>query len=497
MKKNSLTILWAIIICGATFLIANKYKTANAPSPEKPETQIKQEIEAPTTQSQIPPLTQETPQTTLFNEKSYAELLKEGDSLASNFYYKSAISKYEEAISKNPNSVEALNKLAEIYLKDNAPDKARQSFQKALKLNPNSNSIKLGIARTLLNEGKTEEAKTIFWELPESFAEARYYQALSLIIYDKTSEALEIFKALQNDENIPQELKEKVEIFTKTEEEISIFAKDDNLFARLKWIYALVKAEEHTPAISKTFALLNEKNNYRDAWIVMGYAYLQTGKTNDAIDALIQAREIDSNKPETMFYLGIAYFINNEFEKSIYYLQKAESLKFRPKDLLDLKMAEVYKARNDFEKSEQKYEALLNNGYNEIFVYENLINLNLEKINNQKKAFKYAEELYKKHPDQAKTHLLLAKIYFETNNLKHAKTFINNALTKDQSIAEIYFLMGKISEKENKNTMAKEYYQMAGILNQDEEITKKSIDRINIINASISNKQYQVNLFQQ
>lgn len=496
MKKHSLTIIWAIIISGTSFLIANKFINTDTPGTEnaiiKNIVQETQEIETVVKTSSTP---QET--VTLKNEKTFAENLKEGDSLFLNYYYKSAINEYTQAISKNPNSTEALKRLAEAYIKDNEPALAEETFKKALQITPDSNEIKLGIARSLLNQNETEKAKTIIWELPTEFTPARYYQAISLVLYEKYDEANKIFEELNNTENVSAKIKSNSEIFISAKEKIDLYAKDDVLFAKLIYLYALSLSEEYNSAIPQLFALINEKTNYRDAWIVLGFSYLNAGKYNEAIDALIKARDLDSEKPETMFYLGIAYFANNELEKSIYYLQKAQTLKFKPSDLLELKLAEVYNARNDFKKAEEKYESLLNNGMKEIAIFENLINLNLDKLNNPKKAFEIALKLYELYPNDIKTQILLSKIYIQTNNIKYAKTYLNNALTMDQSNAEIYYYMGKVSEAENKQLMAKEYYNTAYILGYYTDIAKKSADRLNIINSNLLNKTYQVNLLQQ
>ena len=489
MKKKSLILMWAIIISGTTFLIGNKIKDLKTPTTTPPTQNIIKEESL---------VSENNPEETQ-NEstKTFAEHIREGDKLFANYYYKSAISEYKKAIEKNPNEILAYKRLAETYLKNNEPEFAEENFKKALVFSPNSNDLKLGIARAYLNQNNTEDAKKIIWDIPETHLEARYYQGISMILYEKYDDAIKIFNELVKNSETSQSIKNKSENFIKTKETIELYAKDDKLFAKLYYFYTLSINDEYISAIPHLFSIINEKNNYRDAWIVLGYSYLRANKLNEAIDSLIKARDLDPEKAETSFYLGIAYFSNNEIEKAVYYLQKAQSLNFKNKDLLDLKLAEVYNARNDFEKSEAKYNELLNRGNTEITIFENIINLNLEKLNNPKKAFEIAENLYKKHPEEAKTHLLLSKIYINTNNLKHAKSFLNYALNLDQTNPEIYFYMGKISEIENKHSVAKEYYQVAISLGYHEEIAKKSLDRINIINSFLNNKSYQVNLLNQ
>ncbi len=496
MKKHSLTILWTVIICGTTFLFANKYKTTNEQIKEPPNLHNIEDTGENSSTEENPNGNNTVEEITLEDTKTFAEHIKEGDRLFSLYYYNSAIEEYLKASEKNPSSSEANKRLAEAYLKNNQADKAETYFKKALEIAKNSNEIKLGLARSLLNQGKKEEAKTLIWEIPGEYLPARYYQAITLILYEKPNDAKNVFEELTQNESLDKNIKDKCKIFIKAFENASLVP-DDPLYAKLQYLYALSKNGEGASAIAPLFAIVNEKNNYRDAWIVLGYSYLSSGKISDAIDALLQARELDSEKPETNFYLGIAYFANNEFEKALYYLQKAKALKFSDTNLIELKMAEIYSARDDFKNAEEKYESLYKNGNTSIAVYENLINLNLEKLGDAKKAYAYAEKLYKDHPENPLTYILISKIYVETKSLKLAKEFITQALEMDQTIPEIYLVMGKISELEGKKLMAKEYYNTAYILGYHSQIARIATERLNLINASISNSNYQVNLLNQ
>jgi Flp pilus assembly protein TadD len=493
MKKHSITILWTIIICGGTFLFANKYKSSTIPTlpPEN-----LHNIEETTPETNTKENSSEVEEITLEDTKTFAQHIKEGDRLFAMFYYNSAIEEYLKATQKNESSSDAKRRLAEAYIKNNQPELAETYFRKALEIAKTSNEIKLGLARSLLNQGKKEEAKTLIWEIPNEYLPAKYYKAITLVIYEKPNEAEKIFKELEKQENTDDSIKEKSEIFLKAFENASLVP-DDPLYAKLQYYFALSKNGEQVSAIPLLFSIVNEKNNYRDAWIVLGYSYLSSGKIKEAIDSLLQARELDSEKPETNFYLGISYFANNEFEKALYYLQKAKSLKFPDTNLIELKMAEIYSARNDFINAEEKYESLLKNGNTNIAIYENLININLEQLNNPKKAYTYAEKLYKDHPSNPLTFILISKIYIEAKSLKLAKEFITQALEMDQTIPEIYLVMGKISELEGKKLMAKEYYNTAYIMGYNSIIAKKATERLNLINASLSNSNYQVNLLNQ
>ena len=72
-------------------------------------------------------------------------------------------------------------------------------------------------------------------------------------------------------------------------------------------------------------AATNKDINYFQVALNQGIAALNLKKPDDAMKGLISAYKINSNNFEVNYYIGLAYYQNNAFDKAIPYLRKAAS----------------------------------------------------------------------------------------------------------------------------------------------------------------------------
>jgi len=484
MKRHTLTILWAIIISGTVFLIAHQFR--ETPPPEKEPEFI--------TQEQADIIVTEEDSTIEVESKSFSEHIAAGDKYFEEFYLEEAIAEYKKATEAEPNSTVALKKLAEAYLINNEPIKAEEIFLKAEKIAPNSNEIKLGLARSMLAQRKIEEAKTLIWTLPAEDPEARFYQALTLVIFNKPEEARPVFENLASSPNVKDEIREKAQIFAEKYAIFDSFTEEDPLFLKCMLAYSLTQVREFESAIPMLFEIIDEKNNYRDAWIILGYSYLQTDKIPDAIDALNQAKEMDDEKPQTLFYLGLAYFANDEIEKAIFFLEKAKVYGFEPLDILELKLAELYTIVEDFSKAASKYEKVIEINPKSIDPFVALVNIQIEELNNYERAFAYAEYAFKRFPSDPKSFNLIGKSFIYLKKYDKAKDYLTNAIKLDPQYADPYLNMGLLNEKQDLFLLSKEYYRQAYALGQKSETARTAAKGFNRVNKKLINKNYQINV---
>lgn len=489
MKNYAITILWTIIISGSIFVITNKLKNEN----KTPQEIIPPEIinEDPVKSITTDPIIVEDN-----SEINYLEHIEKGNKLLEDGYIDSAIEEYLQAAQKNPTSASTIKKLADTYLKNNQAENAETYYRKAQELAPKSTEITMGIAKSLLNQGKYDEAKNIIWELPIENLEARFYQGLTLIIYDKKEEAQKIFEEIYTTEQkIDPKLKENVKLFLDSYTKFDYFTDSDPLFLDLMLASSFSMIEEYNTAIKLLFDIINQKNNYRDAWLVIGYSYLNINKNADAIEALLQAKELDQEKPETLFYLGLAYYANEETEKAIFYLEKAKTNGFKPIDIIDIKLAELYKVRKNFKKSAALYEKLIKTNKN-LNLYAEAIKINIDELNDIQKAISLSKKAVTLFPESAMSHYLLAWAYLENSDFTQAKKYLSNSINLDPSLAEAYLGTGKYNEKLGNYVLAKEYYKQAFVLGKGQEIATIAANNYNTLNKINTNKNYQINISQ-
>lgn len=298
--------------------------------------------------------------------KTINDYLKLADGYLENGYADKAIDNYIRALELDPDSVNTLVLLGEAYLKNNQPDKAKEVFTSASNLNKNSTDIKIYIAKTFLAAREIEKAKDIIWSLDENNIRVKYYKAIILILYKELDNAKKIFEEIAKNDTLKSapKIEENTKKFLDAYTTFSYYKESDQVFLELLLAKALIDVQEYQTAIPLLFSILNTKNNYRDAWIVLGYAYLNINKPNDAIDALMQAKDLTSDKPETLFFLGLAYFAKNDIDKAIYYIAQADKYGYEPKDQINLKLGDLYSLKADFKKAKEYYKEAYEAGKN-------------------------------------------------------------------------------------------------------------------------------------
>jgi len=505
MRKVFLTITWAIIISGSIFLIINKIKTnyLSKNDSEITSTKIVRNTLATTVtdnidiSTNIDPIENIDTQTNITNSNKTADYIakvKEADSLFEQKKYEEAIKLYEEALLIQNNSTETLKKLGISYMKIQKYADSYSTFEKASEIAPKSNEIKLYLAKNLLNMNRNEEAKKIIWELPNTYLEAKYYQAITLIIYEKELEAQSLFEEIVNTENVSEELKTKSQIFLDQYIIYNNYTEEGIIFLKTILANALVQNEEYELAITELFEIITDQSNYRDAWLILGYSYLKTNQIQDAIDALNQAKELDPKKSETLFLLGLSYYLNDEYEKAIFYLEKAKTEGFSNKDLINIKLAEIYKIKEKYEKSAQIYEELLANEIYTIEIFKNLSSIYLDEFNDISKTEKLALKALELFPKNAETYYIIGKTNLYKKDIERAEEYLKEAIRLNPKYDESYLDLGKIYESKKEYLLAQEYYKLANFYSQNEETSRKSTEAYNVINTLLSNKNYQVNL---
>ncbi len=478
MKKLMIG-LWLIIITGIVFIGIKFTKPDSNPD----DVLISQE-----SHENLPPIDDPS----LINDKTvndtpqdatYTQLMTLGENSFKAGNYETAIQNYLYAINQNPNSSDPLIKVGEAYLANNEPKKAEEFFRKAADIDPDSNEILLGIARSLLNNQNIEQAKSLVWKMDKENAEVKYYTGVLLILYKDFEGAKNNFEELAKNETTPYLVKAKAQKFIDAYTTFSYFSEGETLHLQTLLAKALTQSGENAAAIPLLFDVIDQKNNYRDAWIILGYAYLKTDKIAEAIDSLEQAKSLQTDKPETLFYLGLAYFANNDLDKAIYYLEQADSEGYQPKEELNLKLGDAYLLKEKFEKAEAHYNSVLATNTGNLNIFVRAIWLNIDKLDNATKAVELAQKALEVHPEEAMSYNLLGWSYTATGNFQEAEQYLNQALSLNPDFDAAILNLGWLKEKQGKTVLAKEYYKKAYNLGNGNSIASLAAKRYNNITS--------------
>ncbi|MCK9186631.1 tetratricopeptide repeat protein [Candidatus Gracilibacteria bacterium] len=377
------------------------------------------------------------------------------------------------------NSASSLTRLGDKYLKEHKPKEAQETYQKAEKLDPSSTTIKLKIAQSFLDQRNLDAAKSLIWSLNKEDPEVQYYTGIILTLFKDPEGAKKTFTEIATRENDPN--KANAQYFLNAFTTFSYYKEGEYIFLETLLGKAMTEAKQYEAAIPLLYDVINQKNNYRDAWIVLGYAYLNTGKYQDATDALIQALKLDNEKPETLFFLGVSYSFIKDTDKAIFYLEKAKSYGFTPAEEIEIRLGDLYTIEGEYKKSAMLYEKVLTSDTKNISLYTKAIWVNIEKLKDTNKALLLAKKALQESPSDAASFNLVGWALSSKGNTQSAKSYLSKAIELNPKLEAAYLNLGQIYEQESKIALAKDYYTKAYSLGQGNSISKLAEQRYQAI----------------
>ena len=220
---------------------------------------------------------------------------------------------------------------------------------------------------------------------------------------------------------------------------------------------------------------------------MLGYSYLQTGKTPDALDALKQAQTLDPEKPETLFFLGLTYAVEEDYDQAITYLEDAAVAGFQPEDLINQKLADLYLIKKDYDKALEAYTRTIENKVADINIFTKAVWICIEKIDKPHRAIQIAKYALNQFPEEANSFSLLGWGYVAAEEYDQAKQNLITALEINPNLDSAYLNLGWMYEKQDRENTAKEYYKKAYSLGSGNSISNLAAIRFNnILKADIT-----------
>ncbi|MBI4975191.1 tetratricopeptide repeat protein [Candidatus Peregrinibacteria bacterium] len=492
MNKFLLT-LWIIIISGGIFISykltkpesANKENLAEIKTQQQPE---KQDVQKAKENNADTSTKSDTP------TKSYASYILQGDEDLKNNNLASAIGNYSSATDLKPDSTDAFLKLGKVYLSLNDPQKAKSAFQKVEKLSPQLIEANLGIAESYLNLRDIESAKTIIWKMDKSNPNVKYYTGIILILHKDFAGAKKLFTEISEDASQTQTsgIKENSQVFLEAYKLFSYFKEGEQIFLETLLAKSLTEIGQFESSIPLLYDVINQKNNYRDAWTILGYAYLNTNKIQDAIDAFSQAESLYPEKPQTLFFLGLAHYANNDIDKAIHYLEKAKEYGFEPKEEIELKLGDIYLLKKDYSKSAEQYEKVVSLNLANVDIFVRTAWIYIEKLKDPEKALAVAYKSLEKYPSDSMSYNLMGWSLIAKGEFEKSKDYLNKAIQMKPNFDAAYLNFGWLMEKQGQVDMAKEYYKNAYTLGAGNAISLLATKRL----EDITNKELKTYKFQ-
>jgi tetratricopeptide (TPR) repeat protein len=442
------------------------------------------------TQQQLPSFIQDNK---IGRTQSYDEHMNRGKMLEEKGYLSLAISEFDAASRQSPATSEPLIQIGRMHIKNNDYLKAKLSFEQAISLEPSNLTAQTYLVRCDLALRKPEDAKKVLDGITTHNKISKYYQGIVSIYFGE----------YENGKNM---LKDAIDL--PGSDEYSIKAKNylaafdefnsnqGGQQAHLKTLIArsFVQTGEYQLAIPLLFSVINDKKDYRDAWIILGYAYLNTEKYAEAIEALEEAKKLDPQEPDTLFFLGLGYYGVNDLNKAVGYLENARKNGYEPRIQIDQKLAEIYLQLKQYQKAALSYEEVIALNHDDVNYFIRPMWIYLERLNQATSATTLAQKALATHPGDAMSYNLVGWAKIGEGKFDEAAIYLNQALKIDPKLSAVYLNFGALNEKKNNTADAINYYKKAFLLGNGSSISGAAADKYNQLIARLNQPQPQADM---
>jgi tetratricopeptide (TPR) repeat protein len=403
MKKNLLAFgiaLAVLIIAVSGWVVFDKFfrNTADNPNTEV-ENQITEAIE---------------------KNPEAAETLGENALAKGDFL--TAATAFTEAVKNDSTNLNSLVRLAEAQIGLKDYEKARNNLKAAENLDATYSSIFIQRGRILIQEEKFSEAKQ---EFTKATSGGSFWLGMMQAFFDKSEEAKKLLSPLSDNAS---------HTIMQAYEEYALYPDSPKLHIDTLLSRAFNQLGEYELAIAKIKPVLAANPDYRDAWLLLGYAQFAKENYAAAKQSWETAYSLDTTKPETQYFLGLVNFELNDYTNAEKYFTLSKENQFTPSGLEE-KLAEAYFKQAKFREAATllKYR-LETNPQATVEEYTRAIYLYLEKLGEGKEAWELAALAMQRFPDNALAYNFAGWVSLRNNFLPEAKTQLEEAIVLDKNL---------------------------------------------------------------
>lgn len=385
--------------------------------------------------------------------EDFDTLMSRGNGYLSEGYLSLAIKDFERASEIKTDSKEAIQKLitAEMALRNY--DAAKESAEKAHQAFSDDISFSILLGEIEIQRSAFGDAKKIFENLPDS-PERKYYLGIMSSYFGEYDTAKELLSSVSEN----AEYGERSRIMLGAFQEFSLFPQGNPLHLELLLAKSFNSLGFYEMSIQMCKKILKERDDYRDAWIILGHSYLSLEKYSLARDVLTKALDLDPTKPETAFFLGIAENNLEQYEEAITHLSMARQNGYAPQNEVTLLLAEAYVGGKYYEAAQEEYGKLLEIRNAPLEYYSASAQLALEKLNDPNSALSIARNAVEAYPNSEEAQALVGESLLAKGSLEEAEQIFQEMSEKNPENPITFLFLGKIAEQqENWETALEEY----------------------------------------
>ncbi len=435
------------------------------------------------------PRTETSEQTPRSAQSPTLDRLTKGDELFALGHFPLAEIEYRVATELEPMLSESWAKLGQTFFHEKKYAEAVAALTKARTLNPSNppDAEALTIAQTLgktyLAQEQFEAANELFKSLPpdqQAQTSTLYYQGTFAAFFNDLATSETALNQVVERGDDPELSKKATNLLASlTEYRLA----EDASPAYLKTLLArsLAENEEISMAIALVYDVLRDEPDYRDAWIILGYAYLTQDKFKEAQEALFKAVELDPVKAESRYFLGLSYFGLDDYGSAVTQLELAIKGGFEPKVQAYQKLGDAAVLAKNYPVAADAYEKVLAINSSDVGLYVRPVWLYLDQLNKPERALELGQTALKNHPNSAMAYNVLGWAQIGNQQYGEAEQNLNSALTLDPNLAAAHLNTGRLFEARGDMEKAKEGYKRAYTLEPESSIGQLAAERYNAL----------------
>src|SRR5690606_31582352 len=224
----------------------------------------------------------------------------------------------------------------------------------------------------------------------------------------------------------------------------------------------LKQNEKAIEALDRTVELMP---NNELAWQERIRLHLEGERYDKAIDAGLEADEMLPDNPFILYLLGNAYYLNNQSDQAVVWLQRAVELPARNefKSVVYTSLGDGHNALKDFTKADAAFEKSLELNPNNDITLNNyaysLSNRGDEAL--LQKAREMADKALKAAPENPSYLDTAGWIYYRLGDYRKARELVGKSLELGPDSAEVLEHMGDIMDKLGDKAAAQSYWKRA------------------------------------
>lgn len=391
--------------------------------------------------------------------KTYTDLLGEGEREHRAQRYEAAIATYGQAIRSDPQRAEAFIGRGKTYLQLVDGKRAHDDFLAATGIVPGDDEAKNLTIAALILQGRFDEAASKARET--TGATAVYFRAAlecSAGVFERCrTEVGALAKS-----SPPQDVLRKAQRIIDAFRQFDLFSDGEDAHRRTLVAEALADNGEFALAERLLANVVAQSKDYRDAWILLGYSRYNLRKYDAALDALKRAQGLDQKKPETAYYTGLTYLKTGKRSEAIDYLRRA--LDYGSTARLDIQkyLADTYVEMQDYDNALKYYLDIISEGASrDITSYVRPMWVYIEIKKQPERALTLGQKAFEKYPNTAMGSNLLGWAQLAYGNLIEAEKNLAQALRIDPNLQAAYLNFGDLYLQQGKIAEAKRSYKNA------------------------------------